>query len=183
MAEETEFAMGATASCVDGLAGNVSRVIIDPATQTVTHLVIEPKHRLGVGRLVPLDLRTQMASCPSPIPVPRMKPTGSAMALASRAAALGPYQCDSVSQVISAVRPMHTTTKMTSVQTVERTERIFVHSARIRLVNLAWRPAAGPAGPRVGVTGDVVVIGPFPPRRSPHPSFVRRIPGCRTSGP
>jgi len=34
----------------------VSRVIIDPATETVTHLVIEPKHWLGVGRLVPLDL-------------------------------------------------------------------------------------------------------------------------------
>jgi len=56
MAEETEFAMGATASCVDGPGGRVSRVIIDPATETVTHLVIEPKHRLGVDRLVPLDL-------------------------------------------------------------------------------------------------------------------------------
>ena len=56
MAEETEFAMGATASCVDGPGGKVSRVIIDPATETVTHLVIEPKHRFGVGRLVPLNL-------------------------------------------------------------------------------------------------------------------------------
>ena len=56
MAEETEFAMGATASCVDGPGGRVSRVIIDPATETVTHLVIEPKHRFGLGRLVPLDL-------------------------------------------------------------------------------------------------------------------------------
>jgi len=56
MAEETEFAMGATASCVDGPGGKVSRLIIDPATETVTHLVIQPKHRLGVGRLVPLDL-------------------------------------------------------------------------------------------------------------------------------
>jgi len=56
MAEETEFAMGATASCADGPGGRVRRVIIDPATETVTHLVIEPKHRLGVGRLVPLDL-------------------------------------------------------------------------------------------------------------------------------
>ena len=56
MAEETEFAMGATASRVDGPAGTASRVIIDPAIETVTHLVIEPKHWLGVGRLVPLDL-------------------------------------------------------------------------------------------------------------------------------
>ena len=82
-----------------------------------------------------------------------MKPTGSEMALASRDAALGPYQCVSVSQAISAVKPTHTTTKMTSVQTVERTERIFVHSARNRPTNPAWRPAAGSAGPRVGVTG------------------------------
>ncbi len=56
MAEETEFAMGAKASCVDGPGGKVIRVIIDPATTTVTHLVIEPKHRVGAGRLVPLDL-------------------------------------------------------------------------------------------------------------------------------
>jgi len=56
MAKETEFAFGATASCVDGPGGKVSRVIIDPATEAVTHLVIEPKHRFGIGRLVPLDL-------------------------------------------------------------------------------------------------------------------------------
>jgi hypothetical protein len=36
VAEETEFAMGATASCVDGPGGKVIRVIMDPATDTVT---------------------------------------------------------------------------------------------------------------------------------------------------
>ncbi len=56
MAGETEFAMGAEASCADGPAGQVTRVIIDPDTQAVTHLVIEPKYRLGAGRLVPVDL-------------------------------------------------------------------------------------------------------------------------------
>ena len=56
MDDETEFTMGTTASCVDGPGGKVSRLIIDPATEAVTHLVIQPKHRLGVGRLVPLDL-------------------------------------------------------------------------------------------------------------------------------
>jgi hypothetical protein len=56
MAAETEFAIGATASCDDGSCGEVGRVIVDPATRTVTHLVIEPKHRRGPGRLVPLDL-------------------------------------------------------------------------------------------------------------------------------
>jgi sporulation protein YlmC with PRC-barrel domain len=57
VADETEFAMGAEASCADGPAGKVTRVIIDPVTETVTHLVIEPKNWLGAaGRLVPLDL-------------------------------------------------------------------------------------------------------------------------------
>ena len=56
MAEETEFAMGAKASCVDGPGGKVTRVIIDPATDTVTYLVIEPGHRLGASRLVPVNL-------------------------------------------------------------------------------------------------------------------------------
>jgi sporulation protein YlmC with PRC-barrel domain len=56
VAEETEFAMGAKVSCADGPGGKVTRVIIDPATGAVTHLVIEPKYRLRAGRLVPLDL-------------------------------------------------------------------------------------------------------------------------------
>jgi hypothetical protein len=50
-----EFTMGARASCSDGVCGVVSRTILDPATRTVTHLVIGPKHGAG-GRLVPLDL-------------------------------------------------------------------------------------------------------------------------------
>jgi sporulation protein YlmC with PRC-barrel domain len=56
VAEETEFAMGAEARCADGPGGKVIRMIVEPATETVTHLVIEPRHRLGAGRLVPLDL-------------------------------------------------------------------------------------------------------------------------------
>lgn len=56
MAEETEFTVGIQASCSDGLCGEVSRMIIDPGTRRVTHLVIEPKHRRGPGRLVPVDL-------------------------------------------------------------------------------------------------------------------------------
>ena len=56
MAAETEFAIGATASCSDGVCGEVSRMIVDPATRTVTHLAIEPKHRRDLGRLVPLNL-------------------------------------------------------------------------------------------------------------------------------
>ena len=56
MAEEFEFAIGASASCSDGVCGVVRRIIIDPDNRAVTHLVIEPKHRLQPGRLVPVDL-------------------------------------------------------------------------------------------------------------------------------
>ena len=53
--------MGAEASCADGPGGKVARVIIDPATEMVTHLVIEPGHRLWASRLVPVDLVEVMA--------------------------------------------------------------------------------------------------------------------------
>lgn len=56
MAEETEFTVGTQASCSDGLCGEVSRLIIDPGTRRLTHLVIGPRHRHEPGRLVPIDL-------------------------------------------------------------------------------------------------------------------------------
>jgi sporulation protein YlmC with PRC-barrel domain len=56
MAHQTRFAIGAKASCSDGPCGEVRRMIVDPATDTVTHLVIEPGHGRHPGRLVPLDL-------------------------------------------------------------------------------------------------------------------------------
>jgi sporulation protein YlmC with PRC-barrel domain len=56
MTQSTQFNIGSDASCVDGLCGEVSRVVVDPVARAVTHLVVEPKHRQGLGRLVPLDL-------------------------------------------------------------------------------------------------------------------------------
>lgn len=56
MADVTRFMIGAEASCSDGVCGEISRVVIDPFARVVTHLVVEPKHRQGLGRLVPLDL-------------------------------------------------------------------------------------------------------------------------------
>ena len=53
---ETPFTIGADARCTDGVCGEVSRVVVDPVARAVTHLVVEPKHRHGAGRLVPLDL-------------------------------------------------------------------------------------------------------------------------------
>ena len=51
----TQFMMGADVSCSDGPAGKVTRLIVEPGTQVVTHLVVDPKHR-GLGRIVPVDL-------------------------------------------------------------------------------------------------------------------------------
>jgi len=48
--------MGAAASCADGPGGKVIRVIVDPVTEAVTHLVVEPRFRLSAARLVPLGL-------------------------------------------------------------------------------------------------------------------------------
>ncbi|MGH3188336.1 MAG: PRC-barrel domain-containing protein [Streptosporangiaceae bacterium] len=52
----TRYMIGATARCADGACGQVSRVVMDPAAMTVTHLVIEPEDPPELGRLVPLDL-------------------------------------------------------------------------------------------------------------------------------
>ena len=56
MAEAAEFTIGAKANCSDGFCGELRRVIIDPASQAITHLVIEPRHRHEPGRLVPIDM-------------------------------------------------------------------------------------------------------------------------------
>jgi hypothetical protein len=56
MAEPARFTIGAEASCSDGFCGKVSRLVMDPVALTVTHLVIEPKHRRESGRIVPVDL-------------------------------------------------------------------------------------------------------------------------------
>jgi sporulation protein YlmC with PRC-barrel domain len=56
MAKTMPFRIGADASCTDGACGQVSRIIVNPVTREVTHLVVDPKHRYGPGRLVPVDL-------------------------------------------------------------------------------------------------------------------------------
>jgi sporulation protein YlmC with PRC-barrel domain len=48
--------IGTDAACSDGYRGEVQGVVIDPAAGTVTHIVVEPKGRRGLARLVPLDL-------------------------------------------------------------------------------------------------------------------------------
>jgi hypothetical protein len=48
--------IGNEAVCSDGYRGEVRAVVIDPAARTVTHVVVEPDGRVGLARLVPLDL-------------------------------------------------------------------------------------------------------------------------------
>lgn len=53
---EIPFMIGAGVSCADGACGEVTRVVIDPVRRELTHLMVEPAGRSGLGRLVPLDL-------------------------------------------------------------------------------------------------------------------------------
>ena len=53
---EPPFMIGAGVSCSDGPCGEVTRVVINPVGRELTHLVVEPAGRSGLGRLVPLDL-------------------------------------------------------------------------------------------------------------------------------
>jgi sporulation protein YlmC with PRC-barrel domain len=53
MAGTMPLMIGAEVSCTDGACGKRSRVVVDPAAQTVTHLVVDRQYQ---GRLVPLGL-------------------------------------------------------------------------------------------------------------------------------
>jgi sporulation protein YlmC with PRC-barrel domain len=56
MARKMPIRLGADASCSDGPCGHVSRIIVNPVDREVTHLVVDQKHRIDPGRLVPVDL-------------------------------------------------------------------------------------------------------------------------------
>jgi hypothetical protein len=54
--DTAEYSIGTEVTCSDGTCGELSRVVVDPVARVLTHLVVEPKHRRGPGRLVPIDL-------------------------------------------------------------------------------------------------------------------------------
>jgi hypothetical protein len=56
MVQALHYEFGREVACSDGARGTLTRVVIDPATRSVTHLVVEPSHRVGMARLVPLQL-------------------------------------------------------------------------------------------------------------------------------
>lgn len=56
MSGSVRLQFGALAEASDGPAGELGRVIIDPASQELTHLVVTPRH--GPGRLIPVEILT-----------------------------------------------------------------------------------------------------------------------------
>ena len=54
--ERAQFIIGSSVSCSDGACGELRRVVVDPVARVLTRLVVEAKHRQGLGRLVPIDL-------------------------------------------------------------------------------------------------------------------------------
>jgi sporulation protein YlmC with PRC-barrel domain len=61
MKQAIEYEIGSEVACSDGTCGELRRVIIDPVAKAIAHLVVEPKHRHGTGRLVPIDLVASVA--------------------------------------------------------------------------------------------------------------------------
>ena len=56
MSQTTRFNIGSEVACSDGVCGDLRRVVVDPVARALTHLVVEPRHQAGAGRLVPVDL-------------------------------------------------------------------------------------------------------------------------------
>jgi hypothetical protein len=57
MPSDIEFSIGAHVRCTDAEVGHLIWVVADRKTSpwVITHLVVEPAHRSGLGRFVPLD--------------------------------------------------------------------------------------------------------------------------------
>jgi sporulation protein YlmC with PRC-barrel domain len=56
MPETLLFKLGADVRCADGDCGEIRSLVINPDDDAVTHLVVVPAHRQGLGKLVPLRL-------------------------------------------------------------------------------------------------------------------------------
>jgi sporulation protein YlmC with PRC-barrel domain len=66
MSDTVQFRIGAPVSCADGPCGQVTRVVVDPVAQTVTHIAVEPAHRQGLARLVPVGRARLDTAGPAP---------------------------------------------------------------------------------------------------------------------
>jgi uncharacterized protein YrrD len=54
--EGERFTIGGHVEATDGRCGHLTRVIVDPVAESLTHLVVEPRHHKERARLVPFDL-------------------------------------------------------------------------------------------------------------------------------
>jgi sporulation protein YlmC with PRC-barrel domain len=54
--EKKTFSIGAHVDATDGRCGSLIRLIVDPTTQSLTHLAVQPGHHEERTRLVPADL-------------------------------------------------------------------------------------------------------------------------------
>jgi len=57
-----QFTIGSKVVCGDGVCGELTRVVVDPVARLLTHLVVDPRHRRGTGRLVPVELVESVAA-------------------------------------------------------------------------------------------------------------------------
>jgi hypothetical protein len=53
---DTRLMLGAPVACTDGKCGVLHSLVVDPGPRRVTHLVVEPELRIGLGRLVSIGL-------------------------------------------------------------------------------------------------------------------------------
>jgi hypothetical protein len=64
MSDGSRWTLGAQVNCTDGKCGEVHALVVGPVsavgpeTPRLTHLVVEPEGRIGLGRLVPIELVT-----------------------------------------------------------------------------------------------------------------------------
>jgi hypothetical protein len=54
--EGETFTIGAHVDATDGRCGSLVRLIVDPTSESLTHLVVQPGHHAERARLVPVDL-------------------------------------------------------------------------------------------------------------------------------
>jgi sporulation protein YlmC with PRC-barrel domain len=54
MSETMEFDIGSDVDCTDGLCGKLSRVVVNPVAQSITHIAVDPGSRHAITRLVPI---------------------------------------------------------------------------------------------------------------------------------
>ena len=56
---DTDFRVGADVECSDGPAGRLQRLVVDPASNAVTHIVVDSQEHFGIPLLVPMNMVTQ----------------------------------------------------------------------------------------------------------------------------